>query len=85
MRGVRVLMLAGAMILAGAAHGAMADPGNGNGYGNGGGNGNGYGWGNGNGGGHGNNHGAPLPVAGVGLPVLAAAGLYFAIRNRRRG
>lgn len=81
MRGVRVLLFAGAMVLAGAVQGALADPGNGNG----GGNGNGYGWGNGNGGGHGNNHGAPLPVAGVGLPVLAAAGLYFVIRNRRRG
>lgn len=77
MRGVRVLLFAGAMVLAGAAHGALADNGNGNG--------NGYGHGNGNGGGHGNNHGAPLPLAGVGLPVLAAAGLYFVIRNRRRG
>ena len=28
--------------------------------------------------------GAPLPVAGAGLPFLAAAGLYYAIRRLRR-
>ncbi|MDE1568939.1 hypothetical protein [Aquabacter sediminis] len=34
------------------------------------------------GGGH---HGAPGPLAGVGLPALAVAGLYYVIRKRRQG
>mgnify|MGYP001806306968 CR=1 FL=1 len=29
-------------------------------------------------------HGAPLPIVGAGLPLLAAAGLYYAFRNRSR-
>ncbi|MEP9376690.1 hypothetical protein ABLE91_08270 [Aquabacter sp. CN5-332] len=39
------------------------------------------------GGGHGGggNHGAPLPVAGAGLPILAGVGLYYLIRKRLRG
>lgn len=71
---LRSLLLATVLVVAGASHGAMADSPNGNGNGN----------SNGNGGGHGNNRGAPLPLAGVGLPILAAAGLYYVIRARRR-
>ncbi len=34
--------------------------------------------------GPGGGKGAPLPIVGAGLPLLAAAGLYYAFRNRSR-
>lgn len=71
---LRSLLLAAALIVAGVSHAALADSPNGNGNGQ----------GNGRGGGNGNNRGAPLPLAGAGLPILAAAGIYYMIRNRRR-
>jgi hypothetical protein len=41
--------------------------------------------GNGNGNGNGNAHGAPGPIAGAGLPILAVGyGVYWLIRRRRK-
>jgi hypothetical protein len=42
----------------------------------------GLGWGSG--GHNGQMVGAPGPIAGVGLPILAVAGAYVWVRNRRR-
>jgi hypothetical protein len=40
---------------------------------------------NGNGNGNGNAHGAPGPIAGAGLPILAVGyGVYWLIRRRRK-
>jgi len=52
---------------------ALADPGKGNG------------WGQGDGGGRGHVHGAPGPIAGAGLPVIAVGyGAYLLVRRHRR-
>jgi hypothetical protein len=48
----------------------------------------GDGWGRGDGGGrdHGGVHGAPGPIAGAGLPVLAVGyGVYWLVRRRKTG
>jgi hypothetical protein len=48
----------------------------------------GDGWGRGDGGGrdHGGVHGAPGPIAGAGLPVLAVGyGIYWLVRRRKTG
>jgi hypothetical protein len=52
---------------------ALADPGKGKG------------WGDGNGGGRDHVHGAPGPIAGAGLPILAVGyGAYWLVRRYRR-
>jgi hypothetical protein len=84
---VVALMVVTPPALAGNGNG---NNGNGNGGGNGSnGNGNGNGGGNGsNGNGNGNGHnisGAPGPIAGAGLPVLAIGyGVYWLVKRRRK-
>jgi hypothetical protein len=52
---------------------ALADPGKGRG------------WGDGDGGGRDHVHGAPGPIAGAGLPILAVGyGAYWLVRRYRR-
>jgi hypothetical protein len=69
---MRKLLVASA-ILAALALPALADPGKGKG------------WGDGDGGGRDHVHGAPGPIAGAGLPILAVGyGAYWLVRRYRR-